>query len=461
MSHPNRREAIAGLALAPLLTAAVQQSLRMEQVAVKAPFPMDPIAVPDFTSAPRFPITRYGARADDRRRNTQAIAKAIAAANRAKGGRVVVPAGMWNVGGIRLASHVNLHLEEGATLLFSPDPADYLPPVSSSWEGVECMNYTPLIYAHDCENIAITGRGTLRARMDVWEQWAQRPKAHLDALIALYQMARHGVPTEQRDMTRGEAHLRPQFIQFNRCRHALIEDIAIENSPFWTVHLYLSRDVVMRRANIRARGHNNDGCDPEMSQNVLIEDCHFDQGDDAVSVKSGREDDAWRLATPARNIVVRRCHVRNGHQLMAIGSELSGGVENVWVDQCRVFQEARGETNSDFNNLLYIKTNERRGGFVRGIHMTNIAAGPIKGGVLSIETDVLYQWRTLLPTYQLRLTPIEDVHVSGVQVTSAAFRVSIKAEREAPVRHVTLADVVIGGQAGATMLDNVSDFSDR
>lgn len=460
MTHPNRREAIAGLALAPLLGGAAAPALRMEQVSIKAPFPMEPIAVPDFTSAPRFPITRFGARPADRRRNTRAIAHAIAAASKARGGRVVVPAGTWDVGGIRLLSHVDLHLEEGAMLLFSPDPADYLPPVSSSWEGVECMNYAPLIYAYDCENIAISGRGKVQARMDVWQQWAGRPKAHLDALIALYQMARAGVPTEQRDMTKGEAHLRPQFIQFNRCRHALIEDISIENSPFWTVHLYLSRDVVLRRANIRAWGHNNDGCDPEMSQNVLIEDCRFDQGDDAVSVKSGREDDAWRLASPARNIVVRRCHVRNGHQLMAIGSELSGGVENVWVDQCRVFQEVRGETNSDFNNLLYIKTNERRGGFVRGIHMTNIAAGPIKGGVLSIETDVLYQWRTLLPTYQRRLTPIEGVHVSGIKVASAGFRVNIKAEREAPVRDVTLSDVAIDGAVG-TALDNVASFSDH
>lgn len=135
-------------------------------------------------------------------------------------------------------------------------------------------------------------------------------------------------------------------------------------------------------------------------------------------------------------------------------------MENVWVDQCRVFQEAHGETNSDFNNLLYIKTNERRGGFVRSIHMTNFAARPIKGGVLSIETDVLYQWRRLLPTYQRRLTPIEGVHVSDVKVGAAGFRVNITAEREAPVRDVTLTRVAIDGAAGTT-LDNVAGFSDR
>nr|WP_218647275.1 glycosyl hydrolase family 28 protein [Sphingobium lactosutens] len=236
--------------------------------------------------------------------------------------------------------------------------------------------------------------------------------------------------------------------------------LSIQNSPFWTIHPYLCRDVVIRDVRISAHGHNNDGVDPEMSQNILIEDCAFDQGDDAVSVKSGREDDGWRLATPSRNIVMRNCLVKNGHQLMAIGSEISGGIENVFVDHCRVEQ---GEgVKSRLNNLLFVKTNERRGGFVRNIHLSNINSTAIAGGVLSVDTDVLYQWRTLVPTYQRKLTPIEGLHIRNVTAASAQYRASVRGEEALPVKGVTLSDVHVGEITGkAVDLTNVLGFSDR
>jgi len=429
---------------------------------VDAPFPMPAIAVPDFSACPRFDIAAFGATPDDQQRTSAAIARAIAAAHAAGGGVVVVPPGTWPTRTIHLRSHVALHVEEGATLLFSAQPRDYLPAVPTSWEGLECYNYSPLVYAHDCENVAVTGRGTLRARLDVWRQWYARPRAHMEALVALYDMAcRDGVPVERRDMTRGEANLRPHFIQFNRCRHVLVEDVHIVDSPFWVLHPYLCRDVVVRRVDIVAHGHNNDGVDPEMSQNVLIEDCVFDQGDDAVSVKSGRDRDAWRIGVPARNIVMRRCRIRNGHQLMAIGSELSGGVENVFVDDCHV-DPAESIVASTMNNLLYVKTNERRGGYVRNIHMTNVSATRIKGGVLAVETDVLYQWKTLVPTYERRLTPIEGLHVDGVRVIEAGFVCLVRGEAELPVRSVTLRDVAVRTVRGTPVVTkHVQGFDDR
>jgi polygalacturonase len=197
-----------------------------------------------------------------------------------------------------------------------------------------------------------------------------------------------------------------------------------------------------------------------MSQGVLIENCVFDQGDDAVSVKSGREDDAWRLATPSRNIVMRDCLVKNGHQLMAIGSEISGGVENVFVDRCRVEQVSGAK--SALNNLLFVKTNERRGGFVRNIHLTNITSTAVAGGVLSVDTDVLYQWRTLVPTYQRKLTPIDGLHIRNVVVTAGQFRTRLKGEASLPVRDVTLQNVRVGrlsGQAVETV--NVTGYLDK
>ncbi|WP_334185460.1 glycoside hydrolase family 28 protein [Novosphingobium sp.] len=458
----DRRSLMQAALLLPALPAvAYARAVRSYRIFhVDAPFPMPAIRVPDFTGASHFSIVRYGAVAGDQGKTSAAIQKAIAAAHAAGGGVVLVPAGNWLTGPIHLKSNVNLHVEDGATLLFSANPQDYLPPVPTSWEGIECLNYSPLVYARECENVAVTGSGRLEAQLDVWREWYLRPKAHMGGLVELYQMARAGTPVERRDMTKGAANLRPHFIQFNRCRHVLIEGISIQNSPFWTIHPYLCRDVVIRDVRISAHGHNNDGVDPEMSQNMLIEDCVFDQGDDAVSVKSGREDDGWRLATPSRNIAMRNCLVKNGHQLMAIGSEISGGIENVFVDHCRVEQ---GEgVKSRLNNLLFVKTNERRGGFVRNIHLSNINSTAIAGGVLSVDTDVLYQWRTLVPTYQRKLTPIEGLHIRNVTAASARYRASVRGEEALPVKGVTLSDVQVGEITGKAIdLTNVLGFSDR
>lgn len=423
--------------------------MKYERISVSAPFAMPPIAVPDFTGAPEFPIERFGADRTDPAATSRALQAAIAAASDAGRGRVMVPAGTWRTAGpVHFRSNVALHLEEGAVLRFSPEPAHYLPPVQSSWEGVECMNYSPLVYAFECRNVAITGSGRLEADMTVWHTWSDRPKPHMDALVRLYELARRNVPVAQRDMTGANANLRPQFIQFNRCTNVLVEGISIENSPFWTIHPLLCTDVVIRRIKVRALGHNNDGVDPEMSENVLVEHCEFDQGDDAISVKSGRDMDAWRIGVPARNTVMRHCTIRNGHQMMAIGSELSAGIENVYVHDCH-FAHSGSVTNSSFTNLLFIKTNERRGGFVRGIYLDKVSAPSIDGGVVSIDTDVLYQWRTLLPTYERRLTAIENIRVTNVDVGRAKFVCEIRGEADLPVRDVVLEGVTVGTTTAA------------
>ncbi|MDG5489754.1 glycoside hydrolase family 28 protein [Sphingomonas sp. BGYR3] len=461
----SRRHLLAVGGALPLLGACARAGLGggfpAQTVRVSAPFAMPDIAVPDFRGARPFPITTYGASPDDQARTSAAIRMAIAAAHDAGGGMVVVPQGVWPTGPIHLASNVNLHLERGATLLFSDDPHDYLPAVQTSWEGIECFNYSPLVYAFGCDNVAITGPGALVSKLDGWKPWYARPKPHMDALIALYTMARQGVPVAERQMAVGQNNLRPHFIQFNRCTRVLVEDVTIHGSPFWTLHPLLCRDVVIRRIKVRAHGHNNDGVDPEMSQNVLIEDCEFDQGDDAISVKSGRDMDAWRLATPARNIVVRNCRILNGHQLMAVGSELSGGIENVFVDNCHFIGDGKGADGwaVPIDNLLFVKTNERRGGHVRNIHMTNVTATRLRGSVLAVETDVLYQWRTLLPTYVRRLTPIDGLHVANVRVAEAKSVCTIRGEREQPVRNVSLRNVTVEQLSGpAITTDNVEGF---
>jgi polygalacturonase len=236
-------------------------------------------------------------------------------------------------------------------------------------------------------------------------------------------------------MVNDSANLRPQFIQFNRSENILLEGISITNSPFWTIHLYLSKEIVVRNIKIYAHGHNNDGIDPEMSQNVLVENCIFDQGDDAISVKSGRNPEGWRSKTPSKNIVIRNCTVNNGHQLLAIGSELSGGIENIFVDSCKVADAAK------MFHLVFIKTNERMGGYVQNIYVQNVKAGKMDFGILGIETDVLYQWRDLVPTVERRLTPIKDVYLENLKATNVKFVSRVLGQKELPVENVFLKNV--------------------
>jgi polygalacturonase len=425
-----------------------------KEIKVKAPFQMPPIKVPDFSKCAKLSITDFGAVKGDKEKTSAAIAKAIDKANELGGGIVVIPEGEWLTKTIHFRSNVNLHLNKGAVLLFSEDPNDYLPAVRSSWEGLECYNYSPLIYALECTNVAITGQGEIKAKMDVWEKWFARPAAHMESIKRLYNWAWNYAPVNQRQMVNDTSHLRPQFIQFNRSENILLEGIKITNSPFWTVHLYLSKNVVIRNVNVYAHGHNNDGVDPEMSQNVLIENCVFDQGDDAIAIKSGRNPEGWRLKTPSKNIVIRNNIVKNGHQLVAIGSELSGGIENVFIDNCRVVDGAK------LNHLLFIKTNERMGGYVQNIYMRNVNAGKIDSGVLGIETDVLYQWRTLVPTYERRLTPIKNIFLENITAGDVKFVSRILGQRALPVENVSLKNITTGKvQEKKYIEENVVRFS--
>lgn len=412
-----------------------ENKLVIKEINLEVPFEMNPISSPDFSNCKDFAITDFGAVQGDKEKTSDAIALAIDAANKNGGGNIIIPEGEWLTKKIHLKSNVNLHLEEGATLLFSENPDDYLPAVHTTWEGMECYNYSPLIYAYECKNVAITGKGELKAKLDIWKIWYRRPKAHMNSIKHLYIMAAKDVPVEERQMVNDTAHLRPQFIQFNRCENVLLEDITITNSPFWVIHPYLSKNIVIRGVKVWAKGHNNDGVDPEMIQGMLIENCIFDQGDDAIAVKSGRNQDAWRLNTPTRDLVIKNCYVKNGHQLLAIGSELSGGIENVFMDSCQVSDSAK------LNHLLYIKTNERRGGFVRNIYMTNVTCGKIDKGILGIETDVMYQWRHLVPTYVRRLTPISDVYMQDVHAKDILFISKILGNEELPVKNISLKNV--------------------
>ena len=370
------------------------------------------------------------------------------------GGRVVVSAGEhFSDGPIRLRSNVELHLEDGAKLVFSDDPAKYLPAVPTSWEGVECLNYSPLVYAYGCTNVAITGKGTIAPKMKFWRKWFAREAGHRAATRKLYDWCSFLAPLEERDLTKlPESNVRPHLIQFNRCKDVRLEGFKIRESPFWTIHLYLCDGVVARGLDVYAHGHNNDGIDIEMTKNVLVENCRFDQGDDAIVIKAGRNQDAWRLATPSENIEVRNCTVVNGHVLLGIGSEMSGGVRNVYLHDCVLESEAF--------RLFYVKTNERRGGFVENIRMENVTAKKVRYGVMSVETDVLYQWRDF-PTHEVRVTPIRNLSMKNVTVEEADRLVHILGDKRLPVDGVSLENVRLMKAAKPDRVENAVNVTVR
>ena len=404
-----------------------------ETVKVEAPFPMEEIKIFEFPKKD-FPITKYGAKSGGTIDNTKAIAKAINACNKAGGGRVIVPAGTWFTGPIHFKSNVNLYLEEGAILNFSDNPADYLPAVMTSWEGMECYNYSPLVYAFECENVAITGKGSLKPKMDTWRPWFKRPKPHMDALKELYTMASTDVPVEQRQMAKGENNLRPHLIHFNRCKNVLLDGFKIRESPFWTIHMYMCDGGVVRNLDVYAHGHNNDGIDLEMTRNFLVEDCIFDQGDDAVVIKAGRNRDAWRLDTPCENIVIRNCTIPNGHSMLGIGSEMSGGIRNIYMHNCSA---------PSVHRFFFIKTNHRRGGFIENIYMDNVQSGKTQR-VFEIDTNVLYQWKDLVPTYETKITRINDIYLSNVTCESADAIYELKGDEREPIRNIKIKNIQVG-----------------
>ena len=381
-----------------------------------------------------FSIADYGAKPDGSK-CTAAIARTVEACAAAGGGRVVVPAGTWFTGSVHLKSEVELHLEKDAVLSFSDDPKDCLPVVMSSWEGLECLNYSPLVYAYCCTNVAITGEGTIRPKMDFWREMMKESKTDIQGARAiLYKWGSDDYPVEKRDIVKAHpAIMRPQCIQFNRCKGVRLEGVRIEDSPFWTIHLFMSEDVTIRRIDVCAHGFNNDGVDIEMTRNVLIEDSSFDQGDDGFVFKAGRNRDAWRVARPTENVEIRNCRLKEIGSLIGVGSELSGGVRNVFVHDCTVEAAC---------NLFYVKTNHRRGGFVDDIRMENVRCG-MAVQVFAVDTDVLYQWRSF-PDYERRRTAISNLRMENVVCDKAVTGVHLNGDPKAPIRGVTVKGVRIG-----------------
>lgn len=308
---------------------------------------------------------------------TAAISQAISAVHGAGGGRVLIPAGNWLSGPIHLESNVDLHLEQGATLQFIDEPARYLPPVFVRWSGLECLNYSPLIYARGCTNIAITGRGRLLGRGRRW--WAWEKYENL-ASQRLYKMVLQQTPVEQRKFGTPDHPLRPQFIAFIDCRNVLLEDFRIDEAgPFWTIHTAYCSHVLMQRLHIHTPdGPNTNGIVIDSTRDVLIQDCELQTNDDCISLKSGLNEDGWRVGLPTENVTIRRVRAVGGHGAISFGSEMSGGIRKIKVHDCSCEDVVVG---------IRMKAARGRGGVVEDVEIRDFAMGHIRGDAIHITTE--------------------------------------------------------------------------
>jgi polygalacturonase len=399
---------------------------------VLAPFRMPKLRPPTF-SARTVDIRDHGAVGDGRIDCTVAIADAIEACASAGGGRVLIPAGEWYTGPIHLKSNIDLHLERGATVRFSTDPGQYLPAVFVRWGGQECYNYSPLIYARGCDNIAITGPGTLLGQGRPWWPWEKKQQQVRQKLT---DMVLQGVPVEDRRFGSQDVPLRPQFISPVNCTNVLLEDFTIgEAGPCWTIHLAYCENVTVRRLTISAPdGPQADGIVLDSSRNVLVEECELRANGDAIALKSGMNDDGCRVGKPTENVVVRNTRVVGGTGGVCIGSEMSGGMRNVLVHDCHFDGCGAG---------IRVKAARGRGGVVEEIVFRDITMGRIEGDAIQLTTE-----------YPLFVSPsgkapvFRNIQIKNVTCEQAKTAARMIGLPDSALREISLEDVTIAAEQG-------------
>ena len=381
-------------------------------------------------------ILSFGALANGKKDCKPAFDKAMKAASKSKTGlHIIVPAGeYWLNGPIHLVSNVCLELQEGAVLRFSSDAKYYLPVVQTSWEGTFCQNYSPFIYGFQLENVAIIGRGTIDGNAAEIAAWGKKQR---NDQKLIRQMDHSEMPVSERNF--GEGHmLRPQLMQLFGCRNVTLSDFFVTNSPFWCVHLLKCDNVICRALRYDAKLVNNDGLNPEMSRNMLIEEIEFNNGDDNVAIKAGRDNDGWNIGqkktglyapTPSENIIVRNCRFKGLHGVV-IGSEMSAGVQNIFVENCT----SGGYCKRPF----YMKTNPNRGGFIRDIYFQDCEFDEVED--LFFITS-MYGGEGANDTH---FTEIRDIHVENVRCNKANnAAIVLQGTVAKPLREISFKDVVV------------------
>lgn len=386
-----------------------------------------------------FSLSEYGGKGDGIFDNKAAFDQVIRACAEAGGGKVLVEPGTYLVNGpLHLKSNMNLHLAKGAKLLFGSDPIDYLPVVLTSWEGTRCYNYSPFIYGFHVKNVAITGEGEIDGDgLQPWNTWKHLQDQDKQRIR---KMNNSDAPLDQRIF--GEGHfLRPHLIQFYESENILVEDVKISDSPFWCLHFVFSKNITVRGISYDAYNYNNDGIDPESSENVLIENVRFGNGDDNIAIKAGRDLEARNLGRASKNIVVRNC-LFNGYNAIAVGSEMSGGVHDVYVEDCSF----GGKVIYGF----YLKGNRDRGGAVHDIYARNIQFDTTRAAII-IDSNYKNQGSCCPPLFK-------NIFIENISATHASdYGIFLKGSPQMHLDSIFIRDVSIG-TAGKALDSSYTDF---
>ena len=423
------------------------------------PFEMEQVKRPQIPVR-EVDIRDFGGIGDGVTLNSEAFAKAIDALTEAGGGRLVVPTGVWLSGPITLKDNIDLHIRPDAVLLFSTD-RDLYPIVETVFEGLDTKRCISPINAVGAKNIAITGGGTIDGNGDSWRQvkkskmapsqwkellrsggftnekgdlWYPDSSSFYGAVVSDAFNVPQGLTTDEQ-WNKVKTYLRPVMISLKDCENVLLEDCLFQNSPCWNIHPLMCRNVIINNVTVRNPWYsqNGDGLDVDSCENVLVINSSFDVGDDAICIKSGKNEDGRRRARPCRNLIVHNCIVFHGHGGFVVGSEMSGGVENIKVSDCRFLGTDVG---------LRFKSCRGRGGVVKNIHIEDIV-------MMNIPTEPL----------------LFDLHYGGKSAVEAAaegaspFDVEfVEADETTPqFRDIFIRDIVCSGAARAMYFNGIPE----
>lgn len=425
----------------------------------------------------------FGGNADGQTLNTEAFAKAIEALSQKGGGTLVVPSGVWFTGPIVFKSNINLHLDRGALILFSPD-FDLYPLVNTVFEGLDTRRCQSPISGRNLENIAITGEGSINGSGEAWRPLKKGKVTanHWKSVIGSGGVVQNGdywfpsekslkgnnmsdmnVPTgdpSEADWQSIKDFLRPVMVSFIECKNVLLEGVLFENSPSWNIHPLMCENVIIDNVFVRNPGYsqNGDGVDLESCVNSIIVNSTFDVGDDAICLKSGKDEDGRRRARPTENVIINNCKVFQGHGGFVVGSEMSGDVRNVMVSDCQFLGTDVG---------LRFKSRRGRGGVVENIYISNINMFNI--ATESFLFDLYYGGKSAVEALEAgeenpgeevaievdETTPIfRNIYVKNLTSRNARRAMFFNGLPEMNISNINVEDVVISAKVGAELVES-------
>jgi polygalacturonase len=305
------------------------------------------------------------------------------------------------------------------------------------------MNYSPLLYAFEQENIAITGAGTFDGQAGPKHWWPWKGSGNKDQ-NALRQMGEDGVPASERVFGKGH-ELRPNFVQPYRCKNVLVEGVTFTNSPMWILNPVLCENVTIRGVTVNSHGPNNDGCNPESCRNVLVENCLFDTGDDCIAIKSGRNADGRRIGAPSENIVIRGCQMKDGHGGVVLGSEMSGGIRNVFVEDCQM-------DSPHLERAIRLKSNSLRGGYLENLFVRNIRVGQVADAVVRINLHYDRDRGEHYPT-------VRNIFIEGITSEKSKYPFYFAGLDGQKIENVVIKDCTFRNAQRPSVIENVDQVT--